>query len=558
MQQFQEATTWFPTNAECYSFHLSMRLQGPQEGSGRPFPSTAPHPTSVGLAANGSAVSPSVLTPTSGISGFSIASPVADSFPNGSALPSHAPILSQHPQRIPLPRNNSFPPANGNGRPTLKSTAASSTNNSPPSSVATIPPSSDAEPKPGLVKHLQRLHGLTKKRNYGLQSSRSPFIRDETASASAPYPPAPSHSVDPANGRPRRNTGVHASKNKKGDDPRRTRRGSIHVGLPESARVSSPDSDSSTSVSAPSPTTTVAGVLASGSPTAPGSVGLQMTGVMPVSSPPLNLTDAAYANVQPPSLWQNETLVQQQKAQQQAAAPANVAPAFTDVLPSQQLASQGPGLITPSQVQVQAQIQAQAQAQPHLRGAAAPPASSSSNYSNMPHGNPDTPVTYSTTTAAAGTATTSATAVRSSSFVSQQQPSAPLSTNPSVIAPVPAAAPTTDDGDKPFIFYPEYEDALVPQAPLFVPLPAATQPTPMTQFWSTASATGYSDILNPAANPPGLLRGDPASVYDMPIVYDSSVHHPQPTHPHVASHHAQPGVVYASEQCTSLQSWAGY
>jgi hypothetical protein len=536
MQQFQEATAWFPSNAECYSFHLSMRRQGHQGASSRPFPSTASHPTSLGLAVNASAVSPSVMTPTSGISGFSIASPVTESFPNGSALPPHAPLHSQHPQRMPLPRNNSFPPAGPNGRPTPRSTAASSTNNSPPSSVATIPPSSDLEPKPSLVKHLQRIHGLTKKRNYGLQSSRSPFIRDEIASA--PYPPAPSHSVDPVNGRPRRNTGVHASKNKKGDDPRRPRRGSVHVSVPESARVSSPDSDSSTSVSAPSPTT---GVLAS--PTGPVSVGLQMAGTIPVSSPQLNLAEAAYATGPPPSLWQNETLVQQQQTQQ-AAASANLAPAFTDI----QLA-QAPALITPAQVQ--AQVQAQAQAQPqqthtHLRGAGAP---SSSNYSNMPHGNPDSPVGYSTTTAAPATTSTT---VRSS-FVSQ--PSASLNT-PSVIAPVPVTAPTTDDGDKPFIFYPEYEDALVPpQAPLFASLPAATQPTPMTQFWSTASTAGYSDILNPAATS-GLLRGDPTQVYDVPM-YDSPVH-PQPTHPHVTSHHVQPGVVYASEQCTSLQSWAGY
>jgi hypothetical protein len=541
MQQFQEATTWFPSNAECYSFHLSMRRQGHQEGNGRPFPSIAPHPTSVGLAVNASAVSPSAMTPTSGISGFSIASPVTDSFPNGSALPPHAPLLPQHPQRIPLPRNNSFPPAGGNGRPTPRPTAASSTNNSPPSSVASIPPSSDVEPKPSLVKHLQRIHGLTKKRSYGLQGSRAPFIRDETASASAPYPPAPSHSVDPVNGRPRRNTGVHASKNKKGDDPRRPRRGSVHVSLPESARVSSPDSDSSTSVSAPSPTTTVPGVLAS--PTGPVSVGMQMAGAaIPVSSPPLNLAEASYAAAPPPSLWQNETLVQQQ--QQQVAAPANVAPAFTE-----QLASQAPVLIAPAQVQAQAQAQPP-QTHSHLRGAAPPPASSSSSYSNMPHGNPDTPVVYSTTTAAAATASNTA-------FASQPSASS-LNTTPSVIAPVPAAAPTNDDGDKPFIFYPEYEDALMPQAPLFASLPAATQPTPMTQFWSTASAAeDYSHILNPAATP-GLLRGDPTSVYDMPVVYDTPVHHPQPSHSHVTSHHVQPGVVYASEQCTSLQSWAGY
>ncbi len=536
MQQFQQAATWFPFNPDGYRFHLSMRPHGHQEGTSHSFLSTAPHPTSVGLAATASAVSPSVLTPTSGISGLSIASPVTDSFPNGFALPLHAPLLSQPPQRAPLLRNNSFPPAGANGRITSRSTAASSTNNSPPSSVTNIPPNSDVEPKVGLVKHLQKVHGLTKKRNYGLQTSRAPFIRDETASA--PYPPAMSHSVDPANGRPRRNTGVHASKNKKCDDPRRPRRDSLHVYLPESARVSSPDSDSSTSVSAPSPTTTVAGVLAS--PTGPVSVGLQMATVMPVTSPPLNLAEASYATVPPPPLWQNETLVQQQT--QQAATPANAAPAFADVHPSQQLASQAPALIAPAQVQAQAQAQPQ-QIHTHLRGAAAPPASSS-NYSNMPHGNPDSPVAYPTTTTVAATTST----VRSS-FVSQ--PSTSLNTTPSAIAPVPASAPMTDDGDKPFIFYPEYEDALMPQAPLFAPLSAATQPTPMTQYWSV----DYSHILNPAATP-GLLRGDPTPVYEMPV-YDSLVH-PQPTHSHVASHHVQPGVVYASEQSSSLQSWAGY
>jgi len=501
MQQFQEAATWFPTNTENYCFHLSMRPQGHQEGTNRPFPSTAPHHNPVGFVGTASAVSPNLLIPTSGISGLSIASPITDSFPGVSALPPHQPLLSQPPQRIPLPRLNSYPPAGSSGRPNPRSTAASSTNNSPPSPVVTIPPSSDAEPKPSLVKHLQKIHGLTKKRNYGLQSSRAPFIRDETASA--PYPPA--HSVDPANGRPRRNTGVHASKNKKGDDPRRPRRGSVHVGLPESARVSSPDSDSS--ASAPSPTATVAGVLAS--PTGPVSVGLQMA--MPVSSPPLNLAEGGYGTVPPPPLWQSETLMQAQ------AASANPAPAFTDI--PQQLASQA--------------HQAQAQ---HVHAAA--PLSSSS-YSNLPHGNPDSPVAYSTTAASSAVG---------SSFVSQ--PSA-LHTTPSALAP---SAPTTDDGDKPFIFYPEYEDTLMPQAPLFAPLSAASQPTPMTQFWSTASAD-YSQVLNPAA--PGLLRGNPTPVYDMDIpIYDASVH-PQPAHSHVGSY-VQPGVIYASEQSSSLQSWAGY
>ena len=547
MQGFQEAATWFPTNGDSYRFHLSMRSQNHQEGAGHPFPSTAPHHTSVGFAAGtASAVSSSLLTP--GVSGLSIASPITDSFPGVSAPLQHPPLLPQPPQRIPLPRLNSFPPAGPNGRPTPRLTATSSTNNSPPSPATAIPPAgSDAELKPGLVKHLQKVHGLTKKRNYGLQTSRSPFIRDETASS--PYPPSPAHSasVDPVNGRPRRNTGVHASKNKKGDDPRRPRRGSVHVGLPESARVSSPDSDSSTSVGAPSPTATVAGVFASSSsppgppPAAVSVAGLQQQMATTGMSPAHNLAAAAaaaeagYATVPPPALWQSEALVQtQQQQQQQQAAPANAAPAFTDMLPPQPMVSQA---------------QAQQTRNHHMR-AAAPPASSS--YPNLPHGNPDSPVAYSTAAASAVAA--------GSSFLSQSQQASALQQQQqqqqhAAIAPVPAPASTADDGDKPFIFYPEYEDALMPQAPLFAPLSVAAQPTPMTPFWSTASSAEYAHILNPAVTP-GLLRGNPTPAYDIPVVYDYPVH-PQPVHAHVGSH-VQHGVVYASEQSSSLQSWAGY
>src|SRR6266851_5617775 len=217
MQQFTEAVTWFPVDTEKYRFHLSMRSQGDQEGASRPFPSAVSHRTSVGYAGTAAAASTSLLTPTSGISGLSIASPITASFPEACAPPS---LLPQAPQRIPLPRNNSFPPAGPNGRPAPRSSAISSTNNSPPPSAASIASGSDAEVKPGLVKHLQKIHGLTKKRHYGLQTPRAPFLRDETNSSS-PY--TSTSSVDPANGRPRRNTGVHASKSKKGDDPRRPR-----------------------------------------------------------------------------------------------------------------------------------------------------------------------------------------------------------------------------------------------------------------------------------------------------------------------------------------------
>ena len=523
MQQLQEAATWFSVN-EHYHFHLSMCPQGHQDGTSRPFPSLTQHRTPVGYTGTASAVSPSLMSPTSGISGMSLASPITAAFPD--AHPPPPSLLTQVPQRIPLPRNNSFPPAGVNGRPAPRSSATSSTNNSPPLSIANIPSGSDAEPKLSLVKHLQKVHGLTKKRNYGFQTSRTPFIRDESTSSS-PY--APTTSIDPVNGRPRRNTGVNANKGKKGDDPRRPRRGSVHVGLPESIRVSSPESDSS---SAPSPTATVAGVLAS--PTGPVTVGLQMG--MPVASAPLNLAEVSYAAVPPPPLWQSEALGQ-------AAAPANAAPTFTDIPPAQQLQPPPPthGL-APPQVQTQAQVQ-----QAHVP-VTAPLASS--NYSNAPHGNVDSPVAYATTTTTTST-------VAPSSFV--LQPSAALHSTPPAVAPAPVApvlsqAPVSDDGDKPFIFYPEYEDAVMPQPPLFPSLSAPAQTTQMAQYWTTGSAD-YSHILNSAVAP-GLLRATHPPVYETVSTYDPLTH-PQPAHAHLSSH-VQPGVVYAGEQSSSLQSWAGY
>jgi hypothetical protein len=518
MQNFQEAPTWFPVDSEKYRFFLSMRTQAPQEGASRPFPSTISHRIP--------AVSSSLLTPTSDLSGLSLASPITGSFPDASALPPPPPLHPSHPPRVLLPRNNSFPPAGANGRP-RPPTTASSTNNSPPLSAANNP---DAEPKPSLVKHLQKIHGLTKKRNFGLHTSRAPFIRDE-ASAAAPYTSAPS--VDPVNGRPRRNTGVHGSKSKMGDDPRRPRRGSVHFSLPDSARVPSPESDSSTSVGAPSPTATVAGVHASPPVVpSPATVGLQMG--IPLSSPSLSLADAGYQAVPPPPgpppLWQGESLMQ-------AVTSANPAPGFTEIPPP------GPQPLPP-QNHVLAPTQVQAQVpRAHAHHPAVPLGPSS--YANVPHGNADSPVAYSPTVG--------------SPFASQ--PSAPLPTPPppaSAPAPVSAPAPPTDDGDKPFIFYPEYEEVLIPPPPpLFTRLsPPAHQSTAAAnhvaaQYWPTANAD-YSHILNPAVSP-GLLRANPPPVYDM-ATYDSHPHSSS-IHPHISSH-VSPGGVY--EQSSSLQSWAGY
>ena len=496
--------TWFPANTEKYHFRLSMRSQDHQEGASGSLSSTSSHYTPAEYAGTAPVVSSTLLTPTSGISGLSLASPITGPFPDASALPPPPPLLPSHPPRVPLPRNNSFPPAGAHGRSTLRHTATSSTNNSPPQSVATIPSAPDMEATPSLVKHLQKIHGLTKKRNYGLQSSRAPFFRDETTSAS-PYPPV--HPTEVTGTRPRRNTGVHASKSRTGDDPRRPRRGSLHFTL-ESTRVSSPDSDSS--ASAPSPTATVAGVLAS--PTAPVTVGMQMS--MPLSSPSANLAETAYTSVPPPAgpppLWQGETLVQ--------AGPTNPAPAFTDLLQPPQLPPQAHAL-SPAQAQAQAQ---------HAHARAAAPLASST-FANIPHGNVDSPVDYAATAPMAG-----------APYVSQ------LSAQH-----VPPPAPATDDGDKPFIFYPEYEHALVPPPPLFASLSAPAQETHVAQYWQTGNAD-YSPFLNPAAVSPGLLRANPSSVYDISMC-ESPAHSP-PAH----LHHPPPGNVYVSEQSSSLQSWAGY
>lgn len=506
MQGFHDSMTWFPANTEKFCFRLSMRPQDHQEGAGGSLPSTSSHHTPVEYAGTAPAVSPTLLTPTSGVSGLSLASPITGPFPDPSALPPPPPLHHSHPPRAPLPRNNSFPPANANARSALRHTTTSSTNNSPPQSVATIPSGSDMEAKPSLVKHLQKIHGLTKKRNYGLQSSRAPFFRDETTSAS-PYPQV--HSTEAVGTRPRRNTGVHASKSRTGDDPRRPRRGSIHFTLPDSARVSSPDSDSSASVSAPSPTATVAGVLAS--PTVPVTVGMQMS--MPLSSPQVNLAES-YASVPPPPgpppLWQGGTLVQ--------TGPPNPAPAFTDLLPPQQLPPQAHAL---SPAQVQAQVQ-------HAQARAAAPLASSS-FANIPHGNADAPVAYAAAAPMAGP-----------QYVSQ------LSAQHS-----PPPAPATDDGDKPFIFYPEYEAAVMPPPPPFFASPA--QATHVAQYWQTAGMD-YSHFLNPAVSP-GLQCANAPPVYDIPMC-DSPAHSP-PAHLH-ASSYGTPGAVYSSEQSSSLQSWAGY
>jgi hypothetical protein len=495
MQGFEEAVTWFPANTENYRFRLSIQPQDHQEGMSGSLSPTSSHYTPVEYAGTAPAVSPTLLTPTSGVSGSELASPITGPFPE---LSPHPPLFHSHPPRALLPRNNSFPPVSAHGRLAPRHSATSSTNNSPPLPVATIPSGSDVEAKPSLVKHLQKIHGLTKKRNYGLQSSRAPFFRDETTPAS-PYSAV--HSTEAAGTRPRRNTGVHASKSRTGDEPRRPRRGSLHFTLSESARVSSPDSDSSASVSAPSPTTTVAGVLAP--PTVPVTVGMQMG--MPLSSPQVNFAETAYASVAPPPgpppLWQGETLAQ--------AGPTNPAPAFTDLLQPQHL---------PPQAQVQ-----------HAHARAAVPLSSSS-FANIPHGNADAPVGYAATAPVAGP--------QYGSQLSAQH--------------APPPAPATDDGDKPFIFYPEYE-TLVPPPPLFASLSEPAQDTHVAQYWHTASAD-YSHFLNPAVSP-GLLRANPPPVYDMPVC-DSPAHSP-PAHVHVGSH-TPPGGVYASEQSSSLQSWAGY
>jgi len=115
--------------------------------------------------------------------------------------------------------------------------------------------------------------------------------------------------------------------------------------------------------------------------------------------------------------------------------------------------------------------------------------------------------------------------------------------------------PRRTNGDKPFIFYPEYEDnALMPQAPLFAP--SRCHPADADDAILVDSKRDYSQVLKPAA--PGLLRGNPTPLYDIDFpMYDSPVVHLSPFHSHAGSH-VQPGVVYASEQSSSLTELAGY
>ncbi|THH12184.1 hypothetical protein EW146_g7796, partial [Bondarzewia mesenterica] len=77
------------------------------------------------------------------------------------------------PMRMPLPRNNSFPPA-APGYGYRQSIRAG------PRSYEHEHEQQHEGAKPSLVKHLQKIHGLTKKRTYGLQPSRPPFVRDGT------------------------------------------------------------------------------------------------------------------------------------------------------------------------------------------------------------------------------------------------------------------------------------------------------------------------------------------------------------------------------------------
>ena len=109
MQGFEEAGTWFPANTDKYRFRLSMRSQDRQECTSGSLPSTPSHYPPVEYAGTAPAVSPTLLTPTSGISGLSLASPITGPFPDASALPPPPPLLPSHPPRAPLPRNNSFP-----------------------------------------------------------------------------------------------------------------------------------------------------------------------------------------------------------------------------------------------------------------------------------------------------------------------------------------------------------------------------------------------------------------------------------------------------------------
>jgi len=102
-----------------------------------------------------------------------------------------------------------------------------------------------------------------------------------------------------------------------------------------------------------------------------------------------------------------------------------------------------------------------------------------------------------------------------------QQPSMLHTAPPAVTTPSPpqltAASTMTDDSDRPFVFYPEYEEALVPPPPpLFAPHSTAAPHSAAARYWSMAGGD-YSHVVNPVIAPGLLLNGYVVhSAYSLP------------------------------------------
>ncbi|KAI0065139.1 hypothetical protein BV25DRAFT_1913775 [Artomyces pyxidatus] len=488
IQSCEEAVSWFPVDLLNYNFYLSTRQRKQT----------------------------SVIT---GASNLPMQTTSQYSEEHQFQPPPHPP-----PSRAPLPRNNSYPPAGA------------------PFRSPTISRPEEA-PRPSLVKHLQKIHGLTKKRTYGLQPSRQPFIRDESldpalndaASPPEKYSPEPGSS-SPLSTRPlttralRRSSGVNASR-KTIEEPRRPRRSSVQFN--PATRVSSPDSDSSTPASSPtsvSPMSAIAPITH-----APMGMGVETLRTKSRAGaqfdraramlPPAELPETVYPSaptsdtVSPP-LWNPDEALQ--IAQGNGDLP--LSDTFQTPRPQYSDSISPPPNPSPA------------------RETPLPP----SNYAYL---QPPGQRNYTT------------------AYPSHQPPGGDGAVASSPVQPL---APTlASDLDKPFIF-PEYEQHIMtplPPGPTLLPpqpqsflaapnyqlppaiphptaltppytvYPPSDPPTPPSSLWTSVQSSGgadYSHLLNSAVAP-GHLRSNP---HTSSPIYDNAV--------------------YSSEHSSSLQSWAGY
>ena len=429
---------------------------------------------------------------------------------------------SSAPPRIPLPRNNSFPPAAQSfrhaGRP-----------------YGSLRPEPE-ETKPTLVKHLQKIHGLTKKRTYGLQPTRQPFVRDE--SPENPYSKNPNPNGDAPSSSPtytspprplmqsRRSSGV--TKRKNSDAQRRAKQSPpLFTTTVRDPRVSSPDSDSSTSSpTSVSPLSAISPVIAVPMHvdyhSAMASLGLkggvdQLQALPPSSgdmTPEVVYPSAPLTDTVTP-IWHDEK-----------PSPTSLGMNAMDVgIPPDPVVL---GHISHNRNYnenlTSAPNHVNDDAQRHPRQAAM--VSSQNSPDEVPLPPPDFPPPNRPPYPATAYPSTR------DSFIRPQLQLAPNL----LVAPPPPQVQTSpmslhsnshtqplDDGDKPFIFYPEYERSMSAgefhSSPAVdyqaaQPYPPPPQPPPSHDdypaSWPAPQSTDYSHMLNPAVSP-GMLRSIPLS-----------------------------------------------